>query len=179
MTRRGFTRVLALLGLARVGTSFSRNVTWTELFSDSPPIDYGQIFQTWRPYVPVPEKIAPIAVSALGSIFFMEEKGSVSCLDPIQGKVRLVAASFEAFSSSMNVEAWQIENLHSKVVAEIVSQGHKRAANQAFALAPHPNFTGGISLERSKIMVMSTEIWHHISMQSFFKQLDLRKREKR
>jgi hypothetical protein len=179
MNRRGFTRVLALLGLARAGASFSRNVTWSELFSDSPSIDYGQIFQTWRPHIPVPEKIAPIGASALGSIIFMEEKGTVSCLDPIQGKVRQVAASFEAFSSSMNSEVWQIENLHSKVVAEIVSQGHKRAANQSFALAPHPNFTGGISLERSKVMALSTEIWHHISMQSFFKQGDERKREQR
>ncbi len=172
MTRRDFARFLAVLGLAGVDTSMARNVTWEELFSDSPPIDYGRIFQSWRPHIEVPEKVAPIGASAFGSIFFMRENEAVSCLDPLQGKVREVSKSFDAFSRDMNSEAWQVENLHSKVVAEIVSQGLKRAANQSFALAPHPNFTSGISLTRSKVMVLSTEIWHHISMQSFFKARD-------
>ncbi|HKY22537.1 MAG TPA: hypothetical protein VJM31_15095 [Vicinamibacterales bacterium] len=148
-------------------TSHARNVTWTELFSSSPKIDYDKILAQWASRIVVDYEIAPVGMSAFGSIFFMKRDKTVQCLNPIRGDLRQVAKDYDEFGKHMNTVSWQIENLHSMVVAQVVAMGLERPAEQVYALAPHPNFTSGMSLERSKVMVMDAVVWHSISAQSF------------
>ena len=67
----------------------------------------------------------------------------------------------------MNTESWQIENLHSSWVAEIVASGIQRGPTQVYALAPHPKIVGEVSLERLEVQVMQPVVWHSISAQTF------------
>jgi hypothetical protein len=147
----------------------SRNVTWSELFSDAPEINCGSIFATWAPAVSLSPEIAPIGMSAFGSIFFAKRDNTIQCLNPLKGSVSQAASTIEEFRRLMNTESWQVEHLHSKVVAQVVTMGFTRKPNQVFGLAPHPNFTGGLSLERSKVIVLDAEVWHSIAFQSFYK----------
>jgi hypothetical protein len=146
----------------------TRRLTWPELFSDRPALDYSRIFGGWAPWIVTDYEIAPIGISALGSLFFAKRDESIQCLDPIRGEIRQVAFDFGQFRANMNSEAWQIENLHSAFVAEIVATGLQREPTQCYALAPHPNFTGGLSLEKSKVVVMDAVVWHSVCAQSFF-----------
>ncbi len=145
----------------------TRRLTWPELFSNRPALDYSRIFGEWSPWIVADYQIAPIGMSALGSLFFAKPDESIQCLDPIRGEIRRVASDFGQFQSNMNSEAWQIENLHSAFVAKIVATGLQREPTQCYALAPHPNFTGGLSLE-SNVVVVDAVVWHSVCAQSFF-----------
>jgi hypothetical protein len=144
----------------------SRNVTWPELFSDRPPINYQAIFGAWSHRLVFDYEIGPIGMSAFGCIFFANRDGTIQCLDPMKGSVRQVAADADDFQTRMNIESWQEENLHSRFVAQVV-MNIPRTPSQAYALAPHPNFTGGISLQKSKVLALDAAVWHSISAQSF------------
>jgi hypothetical protein len=146
----------------------TRRLTWPELFSDRPSLDYARIFGEWAPWIVVDYEIAPVGMSALGSLFFAKRDGSIQCLDPIRGEMRQVASDFGQFQANMNSEAWQIENLHSAFVAKIVATGLQREPAQCYALAPHPNFTGGLSLDRSNVVVVDAVVWHSVCAQSIF-----------
>ena len=147
--------------------TLSRNLTWPELFSEAPPLDYGRIFACWQPRVAIRGEIAPLGMSAFGSIFFAQRDRTIHCLDPLQGELRTIAEDYTQFQNQMNSERWQIENLHSNWVAEVVAMDVHRSPVQSYALAPHPNFTGGLSLEKSKVLVLDPVVWHSVAAQSF------------
>jgi hypothetical protein len=167
ITRRDILKALGALGILAPMPSIARNVTWAELFSNNPPLEYGKIIAQWAGKFTVNYEIAPIGISALGSIFFSRRDGTVHCIDPLLGTLRRVAKDMNQFGTNMNTEQWQIENLHSKVVAQIVATGLERPLDKVYALAPHPHLIGGIDLKKSKVMVMDAFVWHSISAQSF------------
>jgi len=169
MTRRIFTRLLAVLGIGTIaGPVAARNVTWNELFSETPDIPYDKIFALWSAAIAVPSKMAPIGMSAFGAIFFLREESTVHCLDPLVGSIRQVASDPSDFKAKMNSETWQVENLLSKLVAQL-ELSNVRKPNQVYGLAPHPNFVGEVSLQKSRVMVMDAYIWHSVSFQSFYR----------
>jgi hypothetical protein len=147
-------------------SAHSRKVTWPELFSDRPPINYPAILGAWSPRIVFDYEIGPIGMSAFGCIFFAKRDGTTQCLDPIKGSVRQVAADADDFRTKMNSESWQVENLHSWFVAQVV-MNIPRTPSQAYCLAPHPNFTGGMSLQKSKVLAIDAVVWHSIAAQSF------------
>jgi hypothetical protein len=46
----------------------TRRRTWPELFSNRPALDYSRIFGEWSPRIVADYQIAPIGISALGSL---------------------------------------------------------------------------------------------------------------
>lgn len=167
MNRRIFTRLLAVLGIGTVATPLAaRNVTWNELFSETPHIPYDKIFAIWSAAMPIPSQVAPIGMSAFGAIFFLRAEGTVHCLDPLLGSIRQVAFDPSDFKAKMNSETWQVENLLSKLVAQLVLS-NVRKPNEVYGLAPHPKFVGEVSLQKSRVMIMDAYVWHSVSFQSF------------
>jgi hypothetical protein len=141
----------------------SMKLTWDDLFSQDPALDFSRIFSCW-PKLGV-GRARPVGMSAIGTCFFERPEGTVHALNPIRGEIYQVAQSSEEFGKNMNAREWQEENLNSVLVAEILARGLTRSGTQAFGFAPHPRFGGGLTAQRA--MVLDATVWHSISGQAF------------
>ena len=160
--------LIAFLAAAIPTTVMSQNIrriSWDDLLSQDPNLDFKRILGCW-PHLSF-GKVRPIAMSALGTCFFERADGPVLSLSPIEGTVTEIAASEDAFRTAVNHPEWQERHLHVSVVAAILERSLKRTGVQVFGFAPHPRF-GGIDPKRA--VVLDATVWHSISSQSFVRQ---------
>jgi hypothetical protein len=137
------------------------SINWNEIFLQDPEIHYSQLLEQWSPLVS--GKIQPIGLSAFGDIYFFRSDGSVQVLDVLEGAVRSVAESQQAFGECMNSKEWQDSNLMPEVVWQLQNRGLIRNPGQVFGFAPHPSLAGKIAPETA--MVMDAVVWHSICSQ--------------
>jgi hypothetical protein len=136
-------------------------LTWEDLFSQGPSIDFGRVFACWPA---VGGKVLPIGLSAFGDAFFARPDQTIWKLDTFSGEIEQVARSDAEFKEAMNSQSWQEQHLRSKLVFELKDRGLQRAPHQVFAPVPHPAFTGQPLLEKAQ--VMDAVVWHSISSQT-------------
>lgn len=139
-------------------------LSWDDLFSQDPSIDFQRIFSLW-PRLNV-GRARPIGMSSLGACFFERPDGAVHVLDPLLGEIAQAVSSAADFGKSMNSPAWQDRFLRPSVVREVVARGLTREPSQVFGFAPHPRFGGG-SLDPRRAVVLDAVVWHSIAAQSF------------
>lgn len=136
-------------------------LTWNDLFSQDPCIDFGRIFSCWPA---ISGKVLPMGLSAFGDAFFAKPDQTVWRLDSFSGEIELVAKSQAEFGNAMNNQSWQEQYLRSELVFALKERGLERNAQQVFAPVPHPVFTGEPRLENAQIM--DAVVWHSISSQT-------------
>jgi hypothetical protein len=110
------------------------SLTWDDLFIDASQVAFDDLLQEWPGLIT--GQIRPIGASVFGDLFFERRSGEVGELDVLEGEVRFVADNFDLFSTLMNTQEWQEQNLLSQGVALLKERGATRAPGQFFAL-PH------------------------------------------
>ena len=108
-------------------------------------------------------RVRPLLVSAFGEIFVESEGDGILAVDPIELSCETIAPSVPAFEELFSDSSWAEERLMVEVLLLANERGVTRAANQVFALAPHPSFTGEIRVEH--LMPMDLPVWHQICSQ--------------
>jgi hypothetical protein len=136
-------------------------LTWDDLFSQDPQLDFSRIFAFWPQ---LRGKVLPIGMSAFGDMFFAKPDDSVWKLDVFTGVVEQVAATQTEFGSNMNSVPWQERHLRSLLVFQLKERGLARTPVQVFAPVPHPAHAGAVNLERAQ--VLDAVVWHSISSQA-------------
>jgi len=138
-------------------------LTWDDLLIQQFPADRVEGWLTnWSGWLS--GRVAPIAMSKFGDWFLRREDGSTDELSVLEGTYERVAASPEEFESLMNQRQWQEQHLLSLLVLSLHEKGIVPKEEECYAFAPHPMFTGKISLDH--VMVMKIGVWQNICVQT-------------
>lgn len=138
------------------------SLTWNDIFIDATQLDFTQLLLEWPGMAT--GNIRPIGASVFGDLFFELKTGEVQKLDVLEGGVHTAAESFQQFTSLMNLQEWQEQNLLTQGVALLKMRGVPRGPSQVFGFAPHPALTG--KLDWSKVMPLDVVVWNSICVQS-------------
>ncbi len=109
------------------------------------------------------KRVRPVLVTAFGEIFVETETGEIWSADPLELCCGKVADNDEDFQALFNDSGWAQERLLSEVLLLAKDRGLSRQPDQVFGLAPHPCFSGEISVDRCMPMDLCT--WHNIATQ--------------
>lgn len=138
------------------------SLTWNDIFIDATQLDFTQLLLEWPGMAT--GHIRPIGASVFGDLFFELKTGEVQKLDVLEGGVHTAAESFQQFTSLMNLQEWQEQNLLTQGVALLKERGVPRGPSQVFGFAPHPALTGKI--DWSTVMTLDAAVWNSICAQS-------------
>jgi len=108
-------------------------------------------------------RIRPLLVTAFGDIYIETDTGEVLAAKPIELECIHVCDSVDELQELFSKPKWAEEQLITDLALLAKERGISREQHQVFAFAPHPSFTGILSIEN--LMPMDINIWHSISIQ--------------
>jgi len=108
-------------------------------------------------------RIHPLLVTAFGDIYVETDTGEVLVAKPIELECIRVCDSVDGLQQLFSNAKWAEEQLITDLALLAKERGKSREQHQVFAFAPHPTFTGSLSVDN--IMPMDINVWHHICSQ--------------
>lgn len=145
-------------------------LTWSDLLvQEVAPEDLMSWLGPWSQVIGGP--VALEFINKFGVWFLRRPEGPIDMLDVLSGDLVRVAESHDQFVGLVNTQAWQETYLLSKLVYQLHQEGKIPAADQCYALAPHPAFgtpnpMQGEPVDTKHVMVLPIKIWQHFCVQS-------------
>lgn len=109
------------------------------------------------------KRLRPLLVSAFGEIFLETADGTVISVDPVGLTCEQVAGSAAELERLFADRDWAEQRLLVEVALLASERGVTRLAEQVFAIAPHPSFSGAVRVEH--LVPMDLSVWHGICAQ--------------
>jgi hypothetical protein len=107
--------------------------------------------------------IRPLFVSAFGDIFVETPSGEILMANPLELSCDRIAGSVAELERLFANPEWAQEQLLTELLLLAEERGVRRSADQVFAAAPHPSFSGSLRVEN--LVPMNLSVWHHICAQ--------------
>jgi hypothetical protein len=142
-------------------------LTWDDLLIQNITSDKAGLWLGhWKGWLNGP--VSPICMSKFGDWFLRRMDGSTLELSVIEGTVQTIATTPDEFAILVNTPDWQEKHLLPFLIKQLYERGIAPQAGQCYGFAPHPRFTGKISIDQ--IMIMEIGIWQSICADTFSKQ---------
>jgi len=109
------------------------------------------------------KRLRPLLVTAFGDIYVELDTGEVYVAKPLELSCERVTGSVQELEKLFADTAWAQQQLISEMALLASERCIPRQMHQVYAVAPHPTFSGRITIEG--LMAMDLKVWHSISTQ--------------